>query len=85
MKSLQTESEQLRTEMLLRSRLPTYAARSRQRYVVVHLDNERHAGSFEVDGAGEHGQGRTGNFKFRETEHKGWGALHTNSSMKRDR
>jgi len=25
---------------------------------------------FQAMGAGEHGQGRTGNFKFRETEHK---------------
>jgi len=32
---------------------------------------------FQAMGVGEHGQGRTGNFKFRETEHKGWGALST--------
>jgi len=41
MKSLQTESEQLGTEMLLHSRSPTCAAGSRQRYVVLHSDNER--------------------------------------------
>jgi len=52
---VQTESEQFRTEMLLRSRPPTCAAGSRQRYIVVHSDNERYAGSFLVDGAGEHG------------------------------
>jgi len=50
MKSLQTESEQLGTEMLLHSRSPTCAAGSRQRYVDLHSDNERHAGSFSGDG-----------------------------------
>jgi len=88
MKSLQTESEQLGTEMLLHSRSPTCAAGPRQRYVVLHSDNERHVGFFEVNGAGEHGRGRTGNFKFpsgRWSIKVGVRYIQTLSSMKCDR
>jgi hypothetical protein len=42
-------------------------------------DYERHAGYFSVDGAGKHSQGRIGKFKL--TEHKGWGVLHTNAFL----
>ena len=88
MTRVQPESEQFRTEMLLRSRPPTCAAGPRQQCVVVYLDNERHAGSLSVGGAGECNRGRTGKFKLpsrRRSIKAGVRYLQTLSSMKCDR